>query len=372
MDLLGMQATLGLQTKDLEFLTELMNNCDTCLAEIDIKFKTVLGKLDTQRRVLLDALDENVSVDCKTSDLLFLHSLTSTKPTYRHPQLVDRLDFLMLAQHLHDWTRIAATPSILFEFGGSDPTGIAITKSGKHLIVASECSHQVIVLTLTGQIISIIGGTHGNRQGQFNYHLAVAVEPQTGNIWVADYGNDRLQIFTEQGQFVHSISVPSGPLSVAFLSNGNVVVTMKSDELIIFTPDGQQVRRVGRYGNGNGEFNNPYDVKVSSTDEIFVANRYNHCVQVLSADGKWLRSFGGSQSKMDSPSGLALTPDGFVVVVEWGGHCVSVWSPTGQRVHRWGSKGSTPGQFKYPWHVALLPDGRVAVADNGNDRIQLF
>ena len=39
---------------------------------------------------------------------------------------------------------------------------------------------------------------------------------------------------------------------------------------------------------------------------------------------------------------------------------------------KFGSKGASPGQFEYPWDVAVNSRGQIACADSRNHRIQLF
>jgi DNA-binding beta-propeller fold protein YncE len=347
---------------------ERVANNDACIAAINEAFTTAIANVTKCCRDVVENLRQD-----ETRDLLLLHFYMAGKQmgTFKFSTELDRLGFLILEQQLRDWTSIAATPSILFESGGLSPGGIAVTKSGERLVVANCVSDQVVILTLSGKVVRVIGNSRGNGHDQFNRPHGIAVD-STGNIWVADINNNRVRVFTEQGRFVRSVPVAAGPLAVDFLSNGNAVVLTSFDKVIIFTPDGQRVRSFGGTGTGNGKFNNLYDVKVSLTDEIFVADSANHRVQVLAADGTWRRSFGGTREEMTRPTGIALTPDSFVIVVEYSGHRISVWSPTGERVHRLGSKGSTPGQFKYPMHIAILPDGRVAVADSWNNRIQIF
>ena len=69
------------------------------------------------------------------------------------------------------------------------------------------------------------------------------------------------------------------------------------------------------------------------------------------------------------PFGVAINQRGEVIVAEWGGHCVSVFSPSGEKLcsHDYGQ-----GQFESPHGVALDGKGNILVADSGNDRIQKF
>ena len=75
---------------------------------------------------------------------------------------------------------------------------------------------------------------------------------------------------------------------------------------------------------------------------------------------------------VNGPWGLALDNKGQLVVVENGGHCVSIFSGSGGKVRSFGSPGSGPGQLQYPCGVALSAAGDVLVADHVNHRIQVF
>jgi DNA-binding beta-propeller fold protein YncE len=85
---------------------------------------------------------------------------------------------------------------------------------------------------------------------------------------------------------------------------------------------------------------------------------------------------------LDHPDGLAIGPDGNLYVAD-DSQRVTVISPTGKVLRRWGKPGSRPGQFRFisadptiPTDVhawtAVGPDGKVYVSDSGNGRVQVF
>jgi len=84
----------------------------------------------------------------------------------------------------------------------------------------------------------------------------------------------------------------------------------------------------GNYGTGYGEFNNPYDVAVDNSGNVYVADTYNHRIQKFSNEGNFIGS--------------------------------------------WGSLGSNDGQFRTPKGVAVDAEGNIYVADTKNNRVQKF
>ena len=72
------------------------------------------------------------------------------------------------------------------------------------------------------------------------------------------------------------------------------------------------------------------------------------------------------------PRGVAVNRKGEVCVAEGDSHCVSIFSPTGERTQCFGSRGSGSGQFNGPRDVAEDSEGNVLVVDMDNHRIQKF
>jgi len=85
---------------------------------------------------------------------------------------------------------------------------------------------------------------------------------------------------------------------------------------------------------------------------------------------------------LDHPDALAIGLDGNLYVTDLSQR-VTVISPAGNVLRRWGRPGSGPGEFQFiafdpttpadiHGKVAVGPDGMVYVSDSGNSRVQVF
>ena len=76
--------------------------------------------------------------------------------------------------------------------------------------------------------------------------------------------------------------------------------------------------------------------------------------------------------KVDSPWGVAINQSGEIVVAEWKGHRVSVFSLKGEELSSFGTRGSVPGEIWNPCGVAVDGEGNILLVDSANHRIQRF
>ena len=72
------------------------------------------------------------------------------------------------------------------------------------------------------------------------------------------------------------------------------------------------------------------------------------------------------------PRGVVVNQKGEVMVTEENNCMVSFFSPDGERLQSFGSRGSGQGQFHHPWGITMDGDGNILVADCSNHRIQKF
>jgi glucose/arabinose dehydrogenase len=124
---------------------------------------------------------------------------------------------------------------------------------------------------------------------------------------------------------------------------------------------------------------------------VLVADVDNNRIRMLSADlqqvstvagdgGEGHRDGAATQAQFNWPSGLALLPDRRVLVVDRANHRIRMLSADLQQVSTVAGDGegghqdgaAAQAQFHYPTGLALLPDGRVLVADSWNNRIRVL
>ena len=119
----------------------------------------------------------------------------------------------------------------------------------------------------------------------------------------------------------------------------------------------------------------PWGVAVNARDEIAVTDSFNHRVQVLKNDGKFLRSLGVKGSKageLTFPTGIAFHKNGNIFVADTGNERIQIFSGEGAYVGMFGGKGSLDCQLSQPRGLSVDSDGNILVADTGNKLIKIF
>ena len=132
---------------------------------------------------------------------------------------------------------------------------------------------------------------------------------------------------------------------------------------------------LGKQGSGEGMFQHPYGVAVSDRDEIVVADRGNHRVQVFDSNGTFLRFFGRegkNAGEFNFSVGVAINKDRNIFVADRNNHRIQIFSWEGRHLDSFGGKGSLDSQLIYPWGLSLDSTGNVIVADKGNKLIKIF
>jgi hypothetical protein len=117
-------------------------------------------------------------------------------------------------------------------------------------------------------------GTEGVGDGQFESPGAIAVDA-TGNVYVADTGNNRIQKFDSQGNFL---------------------------------------LQWGSFGSGNGQFKGPRGIAADSAGDVIVADTLNNRFQKFSPIGGFLFTFGAfgttnNSSDFQFPIGIGSDPN---------------------------------------------------------------
>ena len=191
-----------------------------------------------------------------------------------------------------------------------NPHGVAITKDGCILVTDN---HRLQKLTTQGVCIKSIGALSGRSQLRFSYPAGIAVHPTTGQIFVADSSNKRIQVFTDDLTFVRTIHNHHEPLNdpcdVALDNEGYLYVAEAGGDCITkFTTTGQYVARFGSRGSAPGQLRRPSALAIDNNLVYVGHSSYNHYVSVFDTTGKFLYCFSEMEGERYSyaPKGIAL------------------------------------------------------------------
>lgn len=238
-------------------------------------------------------------------------------------------------------------------------------------------------------------GSLGTEPGQFDGQNNVA---GTGEfIYVPDYHNQRIQKFTNDGQFITMWGGSYGeadgefanPHGVAIDSEGNVYVSERSGLRIQkFDPDGNFVAKWGSEGTGDGQFQHLHDIAVgpgSSSGEnatqsginefVYTTDTELFNVQKFTTEGDFITSWGSEgegDGQFASLESLDVDTQGNVYVADYDNNRIQKFATDGVFITGWGIEGSEQGQFDGPAGLAVDGEDNVYVTDVNNHRVQKF
>jgi hypothetical protein len=260
----------------------------------------------------------------------------------------------------------------------NSPWGIAVDNSG-NVYVVDTGNNRVQKFTSSGAYVTKWGSA-GSGNGQFNEPYGIAVD-NSGFLYVVDRKNVRVQQFSLTGTFLVQWTTDpndwgSDPHGIAIYGSGILYITDFSNHHVSrFTTTGALLSHWGSGGNTDGSFVQPYGVTVDQSEYIYVADTSNHRVQKFNSSGTFLVKWGSQGSadgQFSNPKGIAIDGSGRVHVVDSDNHRIQVFTSSGSFIEKWGSQGSADGQFSNPVGVAFDSAGHIYVVDQGNHRIQKF
>ena len=280
----------------------------------------------------------------------------------------------------------------------SAPVIGAVDSVNGHLLIADTGNHRIQILdTSTLAVIATLGtaGVPGNDNAHLDAPAGVGFDAGSNRIFVADSGNERVQLFDARS-FAYLTTLDtssfSAPGGVQGSATGRLLVADTGNQRVqIF--DGATLAPVatlgstGAAGSDDAHFNAPMDAVLNpAANEILVADSGNARVQRFDATTLAYRgTIGGadlniaSNAYLGRPVAVTFDPLSNLVLVADDG--------ADQRVQAFdalsygyvltlgttGSAGAGNGQFAGPAGAAVdAAHARMFVGDRQNDRVQVF
>ena len=243
-----------------------------------------------------------------------------------------------------------------------DPAGLAVDATG-NLLVADSANHCIRRISLDGAVVTVLGkpGEPGVADGsvgvaRLDTPSAVALGPD-GGLYIADTGNHTLRRWLD-GRLI----TVAGRAGEAGPTNGPVA---------------------------NARFNSPLGIVVTPALRILVADSGNHAIRSILPNGLVETLAGSAQdwgavdgpaatARFNGPVGLALAPDGVLVVSDTLNHALRRVTPDGQvttLAGRLGEDGCVDGsadvaRFCQPAGLYYHPHGDLYVVDAFNHLVR--
>ncbi len=180
-----------------------------------------------------------------------------------------------------------------------------------------------------------MAGSFGGGNGQFRFSINLTVDAG-GNVYVADFNNNRIQKFD---------------------SNGNFLLTW------------------GTFGNADGQLNGPNGVRVDAAGNVYVAEYLGNRIQKFDANGNFLLKWGSAGAppgQFNNPGGLTIDAVGNVYVADSNNNRIQKFDANGNLLLILGNFGTGPGQLNGPIDMRVDAAGNVYVSDARNFRIEKF
>lgn len=213
-------------------------------------------------------------------------------------------------------------------------------------------------------------GTDG--PGALAKPLGMALDKQ-GKLYVVDGTAKRVVIYGTDGKYIGAVGGRDflvRPTGIAVNDEGSRIYVVDTGgvgsdqhQVIVFSPDGKVLFKIGKRGEKEGEFNLPNNATIARDGTLYVVDGGNFRVQAFTPDGKFLFKIGavGKRSgQFARPKGISTDADGNIYVSDAAFGNVQIFNAKGQLLMWIGERNTGPGPGRY-----LLPSGVAVDSANG-------
>ena len=211
--------------------------------------------------------------------------------------------------------------------------------------------------------------------------VAVAIDSQSGRIYVSDSKLGVVKIFGQNGkkpmgQLGRTLLVRPTGVAVNTATRELLVVDTQKGQIQRFSlPDHRHIGTIGTPGRVAGQLHYPTHIFTSADGRVYITDALNFRIQIFTADGQPLGLFGqvgDSPGSFARPRGVAADSFGHIYVVDALFDNIQIFDAQYRLLMALGRPGQAYGRFWLPGGIHIDAQDRIYVADMYNKRIQIF
>lgn len=223
-------------------------------------------------------------------------------------------DLLVTSNHSKSITVLRQTGDIVRDFAAGNFADATIDKDGNVYATDSD-KDEILKLSPKGNFLGVVGGVVGSHDGEvlrYNSPTGIAFNPHNKRLYVTNSQNHEILVlntdltlykaFGEEGSGEKQFSCPS---SMCCDNSGKVYVAdCGNDRVQVFTAEGKFIRVIGKSGNKLGELKHPRGIATNSKEKlVYVSDSMNQRISVFKSKGQFVRCL-GMMGSLDSPRGI--------------------------------------------------------------------
>ena len=214
----------------------------------------------------------------------------------------------------------------------------------------------------------------GKGMGQLYCPRGVTVDNETGNIYIADTENNCVKVSDSIGKYLFKFGDNEDegkmyrPLSVAICGE-RILISQGNDCILNYELSGKFISKIGKYGNGELEFNRPAGLAIDeSNGNIYVSDWYNNRIQILSQDFRFISQFGKDTLKY--PRDVKLSKE-YIFVLDESNPCLHLFNYNHILQKSVISRGKGM-QVINPYYFFIDQTGSILISDYDSRSIHIF
>ncbi len=266
--------------------------------------------------------------------------------------------------------------------GLGKPFGVTVHRG--RVFVSDTLRRQVLGFDVAAQRFLEIGN---EGQGELRKPMGLDTDDR-GNLYVCDASLKQVLVYDRDGRYLRRLGRPElydRPAGLTVDADGGRVyvvdtggVMSKRHRVVVLDGrTGAELFTISKRGSDEGELNLPRDATLDAEGNLYVVDGGNFRVQVFTADGRYLRSFGavGRQGgQFSRPKGVGVDGDGNVYVADTAFGNFQIFDRDGRLLLAVGNRHSAPGpaRFMLPAGLAVDEDGRIYLVDQYFRKVDVF